>query len=227
MSFRRMTHSLLVVALPMLALCASQVFAQGAGRARVQEGNQLYLEGKFDQANNAYRDAKLDNPTSPVIDYNLANTLYQKKQYEEAIKLYDDILKRADDPSLLAKVHYNTGNALFQLNKLPESILAYKDALKINPDDEDAKYNLELVRARLKQESEKQQQEQQQNPDQQKIEPSEYAKKLKARAEGLVAQRRYPEALALMEEGLKIDQTVAAFQDFIQRLKNVVDIESR
>jgi len=46
--------------------------------------------------------------------------------------------------------------------KLPESILAYKKALELNPEDEDAKYNLEYVRAKLKDNSEKQPQENQQ-----------------------------------------------------------------
>lgn len=202
--------------------------AQGKGRAKVLEGNALFAEGKYDEANNAYRDAQLDNPTSPIIDYNIANTLYEKRNYEEAIKLYDKVTKNARDPDLLEQAYYNLGNALFRVNKLPESILAYKEALKLNPDDEDAKYNLEYVRARLKQRADKQDrgQQQQQNQQPEKIEPSEYAKKLKARAESLVARREYAAALELMEEGLRKDETVAAYRDFIERLRAVVQIDA-
>ena len=69
-----------------------------------------------------------------------------------------------------------------------------------------------------KQQSQDQQQQQQ-------VKPSEYAKQLKAQAEILVAQRLYKEAFNLMMDGLKSDPTVQAFQSFINRIKNVVNIE--
>lgn len=208
---------------------AGSAFAQGSGRAKVLEGNALFAEGKFDEANNAYRDAQLDQPTSPLIDYNIANTLHEKKSYEEAIKLYDKITKNSDDPLLQAKAFYNLGNTLFRLDKWPESILAYKEALKIDPNDEDAKYNLEYVRTKLKQNADKEQQGQdkQQDQQQQKIEPSDYARRLKAQAEALVARREYQRAHDLMQRGLQEDETVAAFQDFIDRIGDIVNIEGQ
>ncbi len=153
----------------------SESAAQGKGRSQVMKGNEFFQQGKFDEAMNEYQDAKVDNPTSPIIDYNIANTLYEKRKFEEALKLYDQVLRNTDDPMLQAKTYYNMGNALYRMNKLPESILAYQEALKLNPGDEDAKYNLEYVRAKLKQEAQKQpmqhppqqqqqQQQQQQNP---------------------------------------------------------------
>ncbi|MBI3579107.1 MAG: tetratricopeptide repeat protein, partial [Ignavibacteriales bacterium] len=45
----------------------------------------------------------------------------------------------------------NIGNSLFKTNKLPESIEAYKQALKLNPNDEDTRYNYQLAKERLKQ----------------------------------------------------------------------------
>ncbi len=108
------------------------------------------------------------------------------------------------------------------MNKLKESAAAYQQALRLNPGDEDAKYNLEYVRARLQQ-----QEQQQQDKDQQKkkIEPSEYAKKLRQQAQELIEEYRYAEALKLMQDGLKRDETVAAYQSFIDRLNDVVEIE--
>lgn len=156
------------VAVAMLFL-ATGLFAQGKGRTKVLEGNKLFEQKKYDEANNAYLDAQIDNPTSPIIDYNIANTLYEKKKSEEALKLLDKVLKNADRRELQAKAYYNMGNTLYRMNKLPESILAYQEALKLNPNDDDAKYNLEYVRAKLKQDSQKQQQKpQQKNQQQQK-----------------------------------------------------------
>jgi len=145
------------------------LLAQG-GHAQVAEGNKLYGEEKYDAANNKYRDALLETPDSPIVHFNIGDVLYKKRNFEDAIKSYRKALA-AEDIHLQAKAHYNIGNALYRLGKLPESIMAYKEALKLNPDDEDAKYNLEYVRAKLKDDAQKQssqnQQQQQQNQEQQ------------------------------------------------------------
>jgi hypothetical protein len=65
------------------------------------------------------------------------------------------------------KAYYNIGNAYFKQDKLQESIQSYIKALDINPDDRDAKYNLELARAKLKEMADKQQQQPQQSGQQQ------------------------------------------------------------
>ncbi|KAA3657531.1 MAG: tetratricopeptide repeat protein [Calditrichaeota bacterium] len=200
----------------------SLLSAQTPGRSKVLEGNKLFSEEKYDEANNAYRDAQLDNPTSPVIEYNIANTLYEKKKYEEAIKLFDKVTKNSDDPLFQAQAYYNLGNTLFRINKWQESILAYTEALKLNPDDQDAKYNLEFVRTKLKQNAEQQNQDQQQQKEQPK--PSDYAKKLKERAEKMVAAFQYKAAHDLMTQGMKVDKTVAAYQQFIDRIGSVAEI---
>ena len=54
-------------------------------RKKVFEGNQLYDEEKYDEANNKYRDALIDNPELNEIKFNIGNTQYKKKKYEEAI----------------------------------------------------------------------------------------------------------------------------------------------
>jgi tetratricopeptide (TPR) repeat protein len=66
-----------------------------------------------------------------------------------------------------SQTHYNIGNSYFKQDKLQESIEAYKKALDLNPNDQDAKYNLELARAKLKESAQKQQQQPQQSPKQQ------------------------------------------------------------
>ncbi len=140
----------------------TESFAQGAGRAKVLEGNRFYAEEKFDEANDNYRDAQVDNPESPVIHFNVGDALYQKRNYEEALKSYQSAVQKTNDPQLQAQSYYNLGNTLFRLDKLPESIAAYQQALKLNPNDEDAKFNLEYVRRKIKESAQKQPQDQQQ-----------------------------------------------------------------
>ena len=115
---------------------------------------------------NKYRDAQVEAPESPIVKFNIGAAEYKKTKFEEAIKEYESSLVM-DDVIKQSQGYYNIGNALYRLGKLPESILAYKKALELNPDDEDAKYNLEFVRRQLKDQSQKQQQNPQQNQEQQ------------------------------------------------------------
>ena len=57
-----------------------------------------------------------------------------------------------------------------------------------------------------------------------KQEPSEYTKKLKAQADRLVELKQYQQAYDLMMDGMKKDETVSAYQDYINRLKIVSQI---
>jgi len=113
------------------------------------------------------------------------------------------------------------------MNKLQESIQSYIKSLELNPNDTDTKFNLELARAKLKENADKQQQQKKndnQDKKQEKIDPSEFAKKLKREADRLVKLRRYADAYGLMENGMKQDQTVKAYQDYISRLQEITGI---
>lgn len=140
--------------------------AQGAGRRQIAEGNKHYAESKFDEANDKYRDAEVANPESPIVHFDIGDALYKKRKYEEALQAYQKTLQKSDDPQLQAQAYYNSGNTYFRLNKWQESLQSYQEALKLNPNDQDAKYNLEYVRAKIKENAKKQPQDQQQQKQQ-------------------------------------------------------------
>jgi tetratricopeptide (TPR) repeat protein len=73
------------------------------------------------------------------------NELYQKKQFEEASKLYERVLNYGYESS---ELYYNLGNSYFRLSKLGYSILNYEKALKLAPSDEDIIHNLAIANAR-------------------------------------------------------------------------------
>ncbi len=163
----RQNYPLVLAASLLLLFIQTESFAQGAGRAKVLAGNRAYAEEKYDEANDKYRDAQVDNPESPIIHFNIGDALYQKRNYEEALKSYQNAVQKTNDPKLQAQSYYNLGNALFRLDKWQESIAAYQQALKLNPADEDAKFNLEYVRRKIKENAQKQPQDQQQQQQQQ------------------------------------------------------------
>lgn len=71
-----------------------------------------------------------------------ANKLYREKQYDQAIEIYQAILKENKTNYL---VYYNLGNAYFKQNNLAGAILNYERAKTLNPTDEDVIYNLKIA----------------------------------------------------------------------------------
>ncbi|MFC1556353.1 tetratricopeptide repeat protein [candidate division KSB1 bacterium] len=149
----------------LLPLFSGTLSAQ-SGREKVNEGNELFNQEKYSEALNKYRDAAIDDPQSPLIQYNIGDALYKQGMYEEAFQSFENVLS-ADDSDLHFRSYYNMGNALYRMDKLPESILSYKKALELNPDDYDSKYNLEFVRNKLKQQRQNQNQQQNTGDEQQ------------------------------------------------------------
>ena len=138
-----------------------------AGRDEVLEGNGLFAEGRFEEAHEKYQQALDEDPSSAAIRYNLGDAEYKKSLYEEAIEGFSQAMQ-TEEPELRARASYNLGNALYRLDKLEDSIQAYQDALRINPDDRDAKHNLEFVRSKLEEQEQQDKQEDKQEDQDQK-----------------------------------------------------------
>jgi tetratricopeptide (TPR) repeat protein len=79
--------------------------------------------------------------------------------YERAIE--------SGDPALASAAWYNLGNALYRRQQLEQSLEAYKQALRVNPNDADAKYNLERVLEQMQEQEQQQEQQSDQSQDQQ------------------------------------------------------------
>jgi Ca-activated chloride channel family protein len=140
---RRIALSVFLLSITIaLAACGSTV----AGSNR--QGNKLYHQGKYDEALSAYQEAQAEQPDLAELHYNVGNTLHRKEDYQEAAAETLQGLSKAD-PDLRARAYYNLGNSFYRQGQFPEAIAAYKEALKLNPDDQDAKHNLELAQQQL------------------------------------------------------------------------------
>lgn len=131
----------------------------------IRNGNKLYKDGKFKEAEIDYRKAMEKSPKSIKGEYNLGNSLYKQENWEDAGRSYLSSAgkMKADNTNGKAAAFYNLGNSLFKAEKYDESIEAYKQSLRLNPTDEDTRYNLSYAMRKLQQ-----QQQQQQNKDQNK-----------------------------------------------------------
>ncbi len=210
----------------------------GSGGAPAKQAAKAYAEGDYDKSIQKYAEAQLDNPESQALAYNSGNAQYRKKKYDEAIVAYKKALV-GDDAGLAAASYYNLGNAHFRKGEFSiqsgkqegiedyrEAMAMYKKSLEIRPDNKNAKRNIEVVQARIKELLEKQKQDnkQQQGSPQKPPEPSAQAKAVLARAMQLVQERRYAEAKALLEDVIQKDRTAAPYQSHVQRIDDVLKI---
>lgn len=76
-----------------------------------------------------------------------ANTAYINNDYHQAEELYLTILQRGERS---AKLYFNLANAYFKREELGQAILYYHRALRLQPGDEDIRYNLSVAEARTK-----------------------------------------------------------------------------
>ena len=111
-------------------------------------GHGPYLSGDYSSALEQYERAAERDPGAAEPLYNTGNALYRMEEFGESVRQYDEALQDAEGELRLSGF-FNRGNASFQMSRYDEAVEAYKEALRVNPDDADAKHNLELALRQL------------------------------------------------------------------------------
>jgi Ca-activated chloride channel homolog len=159
---RKAVATLMALAIPVLATAS-------AGQALKQ-----YQAGRYGAAQRKYEQLLEERPNDPRVRFNAGTAAFQAQNYQRAIEHLNSALA-TQDLELQQRAYYNRGNAEFRLGeetsdpkgKMAEwesAVGSFESALKLNPNDADAKHNLEFVKEKLE-ELKKQQQQQQQNKD--------------------------------------------------------------
>ncbi len=149
-----------------------------ARAASVAEAERLYAEGRYAEALAAYRAAGDATQDDPRLQFNLGTAAYRAGEYDEAAQAFARALRSAE-PVLQERSFYNLGNAQFRLGQTTleadpqqtiaawqQAIDAYDGALRLDPQDEDARFNKEFVQRELERLQQRQQQQQQQQEQQ-------------------------------------------------------------
>ncbi|MES1198047.1 MAG: tetratricopeptide repeat protein, partial [Chitinophagaceae bacterium] len=151
----------------------------------IQEGNELYKKQDYEQATLQYKKALEKDSSNITALFNLGNSLYKKNSRNEAIKAYTDIVSKTKENGLNSNSYYNTAVVLGKQQKLEESIEAYKNALRQNPDNTEARENLQKALQELKKKTppkkepeKKKQNQQQEKQKQSKMSPKEAQQRL-------------------------------------------------
>ncbi len=135
-------------------------------RKVIRDGVRAYEDGEFGEAEVQFRKAENINQESYEAEFNTGVALYGQEKYEETVKQYQALLDQTDDAGKTAQIWHNIGNSLLEAQQYAPSIESYKNSLRLNPSDEDTRYNLAYAKQKLKEEQQQQQQNQDQNKDQ-------------------------------------------------------------
>jgi tetratricopeptide (TPR) repeat protein len=136
----------------------------------VAKGNRFYHKTEYEKAEEIYKKANEIKKTA-LLKFNLSDALYKQGRFSESENIFSALTSEAQDVRLREQSFYNMGNAQFRQENYAGAVQAYEAALKIDPKDEDARYNLTLAKKMLKmpkKEREKQKQQQKKKEEQKK-----------------------------------------------------------
>lgn len=162
---RLIMRSYLIIVILFVVLSITDGLAQST-RGLINDGVDYYDDSKFADAEVNFKKGSEQSPKSFEAKFNLGDAYYKQERYDEAIKSFQSAFANAQTNEEKAKLHYNVGNSLLKSQKLDESINAYKESLKLNPNDQEAKYNLSYalnMKNNQKQDQQNQDQQQDQN----------------------------------------------------------------
>ncbi len=136
---------LLTLVFGLLLLMPQVPFAAG-----IKNGVDAYEKGDYDRALKLFIDAQLKDPDKPEILYNIGNAYYKKGEFESAAEHYKQVLGTKKQ-ALKKRALYNLGNAEFKNGDPKAAIKHYEAVLDLDPDDRQARENLEFVKKIIEQ----------------------------------------------------------------------------
>lgn len=145
----------------LLALAALMLLVPVCGHAdspykAVEKGNEFYKAGEYDAAGQQYSRAGAAFPEAAEIFFNQGNVLYKQRKFLQALAHYTSALQTVEG-LFESRVKYNLGNveyrrALIAMSSAQDAMLLlrsaityYRDSLSIDPQQPNARYNLELA----------------------------------------------------------------------------------
>lgn len=135
-------------------------------RRLVRKGNRQFARERYDKSIESYTRALEAAPTSFEASYDLANAMFRAERYDSAEQTLKSVLADSTRSDIdRSEAVYNLGNAQFAQQKLKEALASYRAAMRLNPDDQEAKYNYAYTKHLLQQQEQQEQQQNDKNKD--------------------------------------------------------------
>ena len=151
-------------AMALLLLFVAMGASAQTDRMYIRQGNKLFRSGDYANAEVSYRKAMEKNDRNPQAHFNLGNSLLAQNKDSAAVTEFEKASKMETDPLLKSQSYHNMGVICQKHEMFIEAIEAYKQSLRLNPHDDETRYNLQLCKHQLKkQQQDKKQQPQEQN----------------------------------------------------------------
>lgn len=193
---------------------------------------------KFNMANAAYNlsyglenlqfldEAGEPDPNNPIVDVDTTGTgsselkfaVIAENKYLELINSPDKAIASSsfNQRGIIAYIQSEKEKGSNKEGLFGQSLEHFKNSLRNNPANDAARYNYELLK-KIKREQDQQDQEED-------VKPSEYAKKMKAKADEQRRAGNFIGAMETMSESMQKDETTKAYQQFITKLQKVAAI---
>ena len=123
------------------------------------DGNEKADEEDYKEAEKSYRKAISLEPEKEVALFNLGNTHFKDKKYDEASQRFFQTQKFASSKQGKHRAFHNMGNVYMQKKEYQKAVEAYKNALRNNSKDEETRYNYALAKELLENEKPPEEQE--------------------------------------------------------------------
>ena len=133
-----------------LLMASGMQAQQNTDRYYLRNGNRLYRDSLYTEAEVDYRKAIEQNNRFPQAYFNLGNALFWQQKPKDAMQAYETAARLETNKTRLASIYHNMGVILQSQKQFAPAIECYKNALRNNPKDDESRYNLVLCQHQLK-----------------------------------------------------------------------------
>ena len=123
----------------------------------IYEGNEEANQEKYSEAEIKYRKALSISPEETKALFNLGNTHFNDKDFDEASQRFFQTQKFSKDKNEKHMAFHNMGNVFMKKKDYAKAVESYKNALRNNSKDDETRYNYALAKELLEKEKEKNQ----------------------------------------------------------------------
>ena len=147
----------------------SMTLSAQTDRQLIREGNRLFRMKDYAKAEVQYRKALEANQQNPQANYNLGCALMMQQKDSAAVVQYEKAARIEPNKMRRSKAFHNIGVVCQNHKMYGDAIKAYEESLRLNPTDDETRYNLALCKKLNKnQQNQNNQQKKQQNNEQDK-----------------------------------------------------------
>ena len=232
--FNKVTADKVTTLLLLIFIVSVNKLSAQKDKQYIYEGNNDYFSSRNIQAINNYREALKVSPGNKKANFNLGDAIYKEAwniknskdqnpimgmkpdslaniMLEEAAGQFDLVSQSISHKDTLHRALHNLGNCRLLQKNYQAAVDAYKKSLKVDPKDEDTRYNLAYALKKLKEqeknqnkdkkdEQQQQQQQQQQQPQMSKEQAEQMLKAMLNKEQKLQGKKKKGEGQKVKTE---------------------------